>query len=403
MDPLKQLLYRSSEAFRSRLARFKTNAAKAAQLFQPSFPLTSKRSIFINILPPGSLFEANGRYRATYPVNEIHTNKYTFLTFVPKNLYEQFRRLANFYFLALVALQCIPLFEVASPFYAALPILFIVFVTAVKDGYEDWKRFQSDRTINNSECKRLGNHMNVNQNQIHPTLMVRSLRGVQRFFGTCWQIIRGHLDPTSPFDNYEPAETKQLPPPAPVVDKFNSSSALKPTWEKVLWKDIQVGDLILLENNQPVPADIVVLSSSEPDGLCYIETKNLDGETNLKIRKSVEETAEIQTEEDIVNVHLRIDAEPPHTNLYAFNGALSVIGKDKSQGPPIPVSINELLLRGCIIRNTKWLIGVVCYTGTQTKLILNSGDTPSKRSMIEKQMNPQVFPKSEANCYKFSK
>jgi magnesium-transporting ATPase (P-type) len=56
----------------------------------------------------------------------------------------------------------------------------------------------------------------------------------------------------------------------------------------------------------------------------------------------------------------------------------------------IPISINNLLLRGCTLRNTEWVIGIVVYTGVDTKLLLNSGATPSKRSMIEKQMNPQV-------------
>lgn len=58
-------------------------------------------------------------------------------------------------------------------------------------------------------------------------------------------------------------------------------------YKKVLWKEVRVGDIIHLSNNETVPADILLLRSSDPSGICYIDTGHLDGETNLKQRQVV--------------------------------------------------------------------------------------------------------------------
>lgn len=162
-------------------------------------------------------------------------------------------------------------------------------------------------------------------------------------------------------------------------------------WERTLWKKLEVGDIVLLRDNEQVPADIVVLSTSDADGMCYLETKNLDGETNLKPRKSVKATSAMTSEEDIERSSFYLDSEPPHQNLYLYHGVLRY--KDLATGDQKqePVSINELLLRGCAIRNTNWIIGLVVFTGADTKIMLNGGDTPSKRSKIEKETNFNVL------------
>lgn len=177
-------------------------------------------------------------------------------------------------------------------------------------------------------------------------------------------------------------------------------------WERTLWKKLEVGDVVLLRDNEQIPADIVVLSTSDADGLCYVETKNLDGETNLKPRKSLKATGSITSEEDIEHASFYIDSEPPHQNLYLYNGVLRYHSRDPPQDagehdPTFgsgsgslksePITINSLLLRGCTVRNTAWIIGVVVFTGADTKIMLNGGDTPSKRSKIEKETNFNVI------------
>ena len=161
-------------------------------------------------------------------------------------------------------------------------------------------------------------------------------------------------------------------------------------WERTLWKKLEVGDIVLLRDNDQVPADIVVLSTSDPEGLCYLETKNLDGETNLKPRKSVRATSSITSEDDIEKSSFYLDSEPPHQNLYQYHGVLRYTDPTTNEEKQEPVTINELLLRGCAVRNTAWIIGLVVFTGADTKIMLNGGDTPSKRSKIERETNFNV-------------
>lgn len=156
-------------------------------------------------------------------------------------------------------------------------------------------------------------------------------------------------------------------------------------------KKLEVGDLVLLQENDQIPADIICLSTSNPDHLCFIETKNLDGETNLKVRRSLKATCSISAEEDLEHARFTIDSEAPHANLYSYNGVLRYSpADDKQDMRQEAITINELLLRGCSLRNTKWVIGIVAFTGGDTKIMLNGGDTPSKRSKIERETSESI-------------
>src|SRR5205814_179002 len=137
-------------------------------------------------------------------------------------------------------------------------------------------------------------------------------------------------------------------------DGFGGSVLIKngAKWADSRWQDIRVGDIIQLRNNDSIPADIVILSTSEPDGLCYVETKELDGETNLKIRHCVSSTATIKSESDCERASFHVESEPPHSNLYSYTGVLG--WSDQSEIETVePISINNVLLRGCLLRNTE--------------------------------------------------
>jgi phospholipid-transporting ATPase len=146
---------------------------------------------------------------------------------------------------------------------------------------------------------------------------------------------------------------------------------------KIMWKNLGVGDIVKVQNNDFFPADLVQLSSSEPQGISFIETANLDGETNLKIRQGIPETTRIVEVKDLVQLHGTIESEPPNRHLYEYNGNF----KEQTK-PVVPLGPDQLLLRGAVLRNTTWVFGIVIYTGHDTKLMRNSTSAPLKVSFL---------------------
>ena len=182
-----------------------------------------------------------------------------------------------------------------------------------------------------------------------------------------------------------------------VIDPFRSTPQ-KAKFRTTFWKNVRVGDFILVRSDDQIPADIVVLATSDSDGACYVETKNLDGETNLKVRHALRCGSTIRSAHDCEAASFWIESEGPGPNLYSYNGVARWYNRDPSHPesePEMkaePVSIENLLLRGCNLKNTDWVMGVVMFTGQETKIMMNSGITPSKRSHISKSLNWNVTP-----------
>ncbi|KAF7303863.1 P-type phospholipid transporter [Mycena indigotica] len=424
--------------FRSRGEKYKERRLEEGK---PQ-PGGKPRNIYVNTPLPRAELDSNGDPTVRYPRNKVRTAKYTPLTFVPKNLYEQFRRIANIFFLSVVVFQVFPVFGAAAGSVAVLPLAFILTVTAIKDGIEDYRRGNLDDEVNNSPTTRLP-LKNPNQPRDPRSFFEKMLgmnkpgsvsRGVRKLrateaasvpFGSQNSLnvdarsLDGLRDDRSTHTN---ATSHSYPPP-PVLDPNIRPGAAQ--WERTLWKKLDVGDLVLLRDNEQVPADIIVLATSDPDGNCYLETKNLDGETNLKLRKALTATRGMScNEEEVQRARFVLESEPPSQNLYLYNGVLryrdySSVNSNFSSvhahannnmhynadfhgsgrqpnanaGPEDraePVSINEMLLRGCMLRNTAWVVGLVVFTGSDTKIMMNGGDTPSKRSKIERETNFNV-------------
>ncbi len=168
-------------------------------------------------------------------------------------------------------------------------------------------------------------------------------------------------------------------------------------FKKDCWKNVQVGDFVRIYNEDQIPADVLILSTSDPDGACYVETKNLDGETNLKVRQALHSGRKVKHARDCEKTAFVIESEPPHANLYQYSGIVrwnqQNTSKTESPGKELaePISINNLLLRGCSLRNTEWVLAVVIFTGRETKIMLNAGITPSKSSRISRELNWNVI------------
>jgi phospholipid-transporting ATPase len=157
-------------------------------------------------------------------------------------------------------------------------------------------------------------------------------------------------------------------------------------WISVRWMDVIVGDIVKVLNNTFFPADLILLSSSEPQGMSFIETANLDGETNLKIRQALPSTARLTTINDLKNLSGTIECEPPNRHLYEFTGVLKETNKIAQ-----PLGPDQVMLRGAMLRNTSWVFGIVAYTGHETKLMRNSTSAPLKRSSVDKLTNIQIL------------
>uniref|UniRef100_A0A9J8C8G7 Phospholipid-transporting ATPase n=1 Tax=Cyprinus carpio carpio TaxID=630221 RepID=A0A9J8C8G7_CYPCA len=248
--------------------------------------------------------------------NKVRTTKYTFLSFIPKNLFEQLHRFANVYFIFLGALNFVPIVNAFQPEISIIPIVFVMSITAVKDLWEDQRRRKSDQQVNNLLC--------------------------------------------DVFDRKQKRYVERR------------------------WADVCVGDLIRLCCNEIIPADMVLLHSSDPNGVCHIETANLDGETNLKQRQVVRDLPQ-GSEFVPENYSSRIECENPNNDLRRFRGFMEHPGKVR-----VGLHSENLLLRSCTVRNTETVIGIVVYAGHETKAMQNNSGPRYKRSKLECRLNMDV-------------
>lgn len=387
------------------------------------------RTIFFNrSLPLLMLDPKTGKASANYPRNKTRSAKYTPLSFVPKMLTKSFTTdYANSYFLFLIILGAFPIFGVPSPVLAAVPLIVILIITAFKEMIEDSRRTAQDIELNNQATHILTQvredpeytyeNRNINDEKVSLWRQFKKLNSrimfkfIRLFLRNCTkkgraQKKREEMQPSreanrKSFDSMvdlEPTTTRASM--ANIANNRRSFASRRSyhgkdktlAFERKAWKEVKVGDIIRVQNNEEVPADVLILSSSDTDNCCYVETKNLDGETNLKVKQAMKfssQNHDLKRANDFMGIDFEVESEGPHPNLYSYQGF--VLHSMQGEALKEPATVNNLLLRGCTLRNTKWAVGIVLFTGPETKIILNTGITPYKKSKLSRELNYYVL------------
>ncbi|KAK4189442.1 hypothetical protein QBC35DRAFT_493226 [Podospora australis] len=323
----------------------------------PLPPSTSGRQVPLLADPSGQTLidPRNGR---PYIPNTIRTSRYTIYNFLPKQLIFQFTRLANFYFLCVAIPQMIPGVSTTGTYTTIIPLMLFISFTISKEGYDDYKRYSLDKVENARSVLRLGGGSSSVRYSNSSAQNANPLKGRKRA-GT--------------------AATDEVG----VLDRVETGSE---NWRRVQWRDLQVGDIVHLKRDEDVPADIVLLHAESEGGLAYVETMALDGETNLKVKQVSAALKRYDTFEEIINSGAMFVVEDPNPDLYRFEGRVELAEET------LPLTLNEIILRGCTIRNTAAVIGVVINTGEECKMRMNTNRNPqAKRPAVETTINKIVL------------
>ena len=150
---------------------------------------------------------------------------------------------------------------------------------------------------------------------------------------------------------------------------------------------------------------MVLLNSTEAEGTVYVETKNLDGETNLKTKQVAKELiVPFNQEASFGQISGTLNIEGPNNRIYKFDGNFDLTEYSKNRlGAPdssgnsdflpsiVPLSSNNVVLRGMSLRNTEHITGIVVYTGHDSKIQMNSAGRVYKTSNIMHVTNRQIM------------
>lgn len=291
--------------------------------------------------------------------NVIRTSRYNVFNFFPKQLFFQFSRLGNFYFLCVGIPQTIPGISTTGNVTTILPLLFFVLLTIIKEGYDDYKRHRLDNVENAQPATALRPSAEHSLADTHDR----------------WSWAQS----ASWFKRLQPKQPDAPASSAPeVVDGFQ--------WTRTAWSQLRVGDVVKLSRDDEVPADLVLLHADGENGLAYIETMALDGETNLKSKQFLPEFKTCETIRGILECRAKLIVEDPNADLYNFNGRVEI------DGETVPLTLNEVVYRGSVLRNTSCALGLVINTGEETKIRMNANRHPkAKKPALEAVYNRVVL------------
>ncbi|KAI8270562.1 putative phospholipid-transporting ATPase [Colletotrichum sp. SAR11_239] len=240
--------------------------------------------------------------------------------------------------LAISILQVIPGFSTTGRFTTLIPLLIFLSLIIAKEGYYDWKRHRQDVAENNRDA----------------VVLRDAASGA-----------KGSLPMGAQY--------------------YGGSNATGLQWMRSAWRDIKVGDVIMLSRDDDVPADIVLLHADGENGFAYVDTMALDGETSLKAKQRPSTLPDCSTIEGIATCPAYLTTEDPNADLYRFDSKLTVDDLTR------PLTINEVIYRGSTIRNTSCAVGIVINTGEECKIRMNANkSTKPKRPALESMTNKIV-------------
>ena len=302
----------------SRLRAAKERIRRKILRIQEIPPSKDGRHIGVDLIRQAPLTdERTGR---AYVKNTITSSRYTLYNFIPRQLFAQFSKLANFYFLCVSILQMIPGLSTTGSYTTIVPLAFFVIISMAKEGYDDLRRYRLDKAENRKAALVLCEHK-VSTAEITENA-------------------------SSGFATYH--------------ERWD--------WTEKKWENIEIGDIVKLKRNESAPADIALLYTNE---IAYVETMALDGETSLKSRQALPLLARSCSDiEGIASCKAHIVVEDPNIDLYSFEGKVTV--GDET----LPLTNNEVIYRGSILRNTSEVIGIVVYSGQECKVRMNATKIP---------------------------
>jgi phospholipid-translocating ATPase len=269
--------------------------------------------------------------------NALCNQKYSFGSFLPLVLYEQFRMFYNMFFLMVATSQTIPALRVGFFMTYFGPLVFVVMISVAKEASDDLARWRRDKKMN----------------LFAYTLLVRGEDGMG----------------------------------VPV---------------RVASQDIRVGDLLVLETNERVPADCVLLRANATgdgagdgqeaaggggeDGSIFIRTDQLDGETDWKLRQAVTITQRLESEDELLVSGAMVDAEAPKQEIYDFVGVLGMrnnkLGEDMREG----LNLENTLWANTVVASGR-AVCVVVYNGRETRSVMNASSPRSKIGKLDHEIN----------------
>ncbi|KAI3396407.1 hypothetical protein diail_12215 [Diaporthe ilicicola] len=281
-----------------------------------------------------------------YISNFIRSSRYTLWSFLPKQLFFQFSKLANAYFLTIGILQMIPGLSTTGTYTTIGPLIAFVALSMAKEGWDDYRRYKLDKLENRTEVSVLDPARSFSSEKRYGKLREKFRR--RR---------RDADDEMQELDRMDEREDESSP----------WSHDEDVNWSKVQWEEVRVGDIIRLRRDENVPADLVLLHATGPNGIAYIETMALDGETNLKSKQACPLfTRHCDSLSALNAVQAEVVSEDPNLDLYNYEGRAVV------NGEVMALTLNQVVYRGSTLRNTNEAVGIVINTGEECKIRMNA-------------------------------